>query len=376
MIEEPLRLVHVSTVHPDTDTRIVEKQCKGLAALGHRVTLVIPSAVDSTRSGVQIKALRQRRGRFVRMTLSVAEAFRATRKASADIIHLHDPELLPMGLILRALGKPVVYDMHENLREQIKTKYWVPRWLMVPAAGAVAVLERISLNRMGVVMAEASYADHYPWVKRQTIVQNFPLSDQVTHHHVPKHHSPTVGYIGGVSEGRGALTVIRAIRQLREGDLDVNFDCVGEVSPDTAEDRDYLQASREGWLHAPGRLPPRDGWLRMARCHVGVATLKRLPNYVGSFPTKMFEYMAMGLPVVVSNFPLYREVVERQGCGICVDPDDVDGIADALRYLFDNPDRAREMGRNGRTTVASHYNWDTELTKLATFYRNEILNVS
>lgn len=373
---KPIRVVHISTVHQDSDTRIFEKQCKGLVSLGYDVTLVIPSATSSNRSGVKVLALPTSGGRFARMTSSVLRAFRLVRNTPADIIHLHDPELLPLGLVLRAFGKPVVYDMHEHFPEQIKTKYWVPKWLTAPATAAVTMLERVSFNRMGVVMAEASYADHYEWVKRRTVVQNFPMLDPFIRRDPPKHDVPTVGYIGGVSENRGAFSVIHAIQGMRESGLAVDFECVGEVYAAVSGHSAYRRALREGWLSAPGRLPPQDGWPRIARCHIGVAVLKNIPNYVRSFPTKMFEYMAMGLPVVVSNFPLYREVIERHDCGICVDPDDVDGIAEALRYLIENPFRAREMGENGRRAVKSEYNWDTELSKLSTFYQDEILEVS
>jgi glycosyltransferase involved in cell wall biosynthesis len=306
------------------------------------------------------------------MTSSVVRALRLVSKTPADIIHLHDPELLPLGLLLRALGKSVVYDMHENFPEQIKTKYWVPKWLAVPAAAAVTLLERIAFNRMGVVMAEASYSEHYEWVRRRTVVQNFPVLDW-TIQEAPKHQVPTAGYIGGVTVNRGALTVVRAIQKVRDSGLEMNFDCIGEVYASVSGDPAFRRAAGEGWISAPGRLPPRDGWPRIARCQVGVAVLKNIPNYVSSFPTKMFEYMAMGLPVVVSDFPLYKEVVESHGCGICVDPDDVDAIAGAFRNLIENPARAREMGENGRRAVRTRYNWDTELLKLSAFYQNEIL---
>jgi glycosyltransferase involved in cell wall biosynthesis len=83
----------------------------------------------------------------------------------------------------------------------------------------------------------------------------------------------------------------------------------------------------------------------------------------------MFEYMALGLPVVVSDFPLYRAIIERYRAGLCVDPLDPDATAMALRWLAGNPEEARAMGARGREAVASAYRWETERDKLFAFYR-------
>ena len=106
----------------------------------------------------------------------------------------------------------------------------------------------------------------------------------------------------------------------------------------------------------------------MARCHIGLAMLEPVPNYLESYPTKLFEYMALGLPVVTSNFPLYREIVERVGCGICVDPRDPVAIAGGMRRLLENPAEASDMGMRGRKAVRERFNWDTEAQKLIAFY--------
>jgi glycosyltransferase involved in cell wall biosynthesis len=118
-----------------------------------------------------------------------------------------------------------------------------------------------------------------------------------------------------------------------------------------------------------GPLAPREAWSVLSRCHVGVAALAPIANHRQSYPTKMFEYMSLGLPVVVSDFPLYRDVVERHGAGVCVDPEDPDAIAAALRMLADRPAEAHAMGQRGREAVRTTYRWDKEREKLFSFYR-------
>ena len=106
----------------------------------------------------------------------------------------------------------------------------------------------------------------------------------------------------------------------------------------------------------------------LAQARVGVATLHPDPNYLGSLPTKLFEYMAAGLPVVASNFPLWKEIVEGNKCGLTVNPLDPEEIAHAIEYLINHPDEARRMGENGRQAVLEKYNWETEGKKLLALY--------
>jgi glycosyltransferase involved in cell wall biosynthesis len=101
-----------------------------------------------------------------------------------------------------------------------------------------------------------------------------------------------------------------------------------------------------------------------------VVVFKPAANHVRAQPTKLFEYMSAGLPVIASNFPLWREIVERNNCGICVDPLSPAALAEAIRWLIQHPDAAREMGANGRRAVRTTYNWEPEGRKLTTLYRS------
>ncbi|MCM8808341.1 MAG: glycosyltransferase, partial [Candidatus Omnitrophica bacterium] len=94
------------------------------------------------------------------------------------------------------------------------------------------------------------------------------------------------------------------------------------------------------------------------------------PNHVNAQPNKIFEYMSAGLPVISSDFPLWKEVIEGNKCGICVNPLNPEEIAEAIKYLVNNPDKAKEMGENGRRAVLEKYNWDIESKKLIEIYEN------
>lgn len=121
-------------------------------------------------------------------------------------------------------------------------------------------------------------------------------------------------------------------------------------------------------MHFAGYLPSQQGWLIIRNCHIGLALVASRPSLREAFPTKLFEYMAMALPVITSDFPLYRSVVDRHACGLCVDPDSAHAIADAIEQLVSDPKRAEEMGTRGREAVLSAYCWANEFAKLESFY--------
>lgn len=343
-----------------------------MAASGYRVTLIVADGRgNEVRNGVDIVDVGVARGgRLGRMLVSVWRVVRLAMRRKCRFVHLHDPELLISGVAFKALGIRVVYDMHENVPKQILTKTWLSDWARKPVSIVMRGIERLILSGIPVVMAEESYVVDYRWVRRSVVVQNFPVLENCAIDATGKFVDFTVGYIGGVSRERGIIAVLLAVAELRHAGHRVNFECLGPVDSEVAKDQLFISACEDGWLHAPGRVDGKEGWKKIARCHVGVAVLAPLPNYVASWPTKIFEYMAMGLPVVVSDFPLYRNMVEQDGCGILVRPDDVPDIVRALERLMNRPDEARVMGGRGLRAVTKKYVWSNEISKLLAFYKS------
>ena len=227
------------------------------------------------------------------------------------------------------------------------------------------------LSGMPVVFAEDSYAKDYRYVRRHVTVLNMPMIDQLLAIREPKHSRPCVGYVGRVDVARGSLVTLEALRLLKQRGRTVGWHCVGAVD-DGLQNEMAQRIAGSGLedIHILGALPASEALLIIARCHIGLALLGSMPNYIESFPTKMFEYMALGLPVIASDFPLYRDVLEHCRCGICVDPQDARAVADAIERLLDNPDLARSMGEVGRQATIDHYNWDVERQKLLRFYED------
>jgi glycosyltransferase involved in cell wall biosynthesis len=106
----------------------------------------------------------------------------------------------------------------------------------------------------------------------------------------------------------------------------------------------------------------KESWL------AGLAIFPPSPHYVNKELTKFFEYMAAGIPIIASNFPVWKNLIEGNECGICVDPLNPQEIANAIQYLIEHPDMTRQMGEKGRKAVLEKYNWETESKKLLQLY--------
>jgi glycosyltransferase involved in cell wall biosynthesis len=104
------------------------------------------------------------------------------------------------------------------------------------------------------------------------------------------------------------------------------------------------------------------------KCFAGMATLLESPNHINSKPIKIFEYMAAGLPVICSDFPLWREVVAGGECGLVVDPTVPEQIGRGVEALRLDPVRRTEMAERGRMLAHSRYNWESEGSRLIEIY--------
>lgn len=179
-----------------------------------------------------------------------------------------------------------------------------------------------------------------------------------------------VCYVGGLSQIRGLWEMVAAMNLL-PGSTRLNL-AGGFSSP---QDRELI-CREPGWsrINETGILDRAGVANVYRRSFAGLVTLKPLPNYIEALPIKMFEYMAAGIPVIASNFPLWASIVAEHRCGLCVDPDDPRAIAGAINELALSPDEARAMGENGRRAALTVYNWKAEETKLIAFYA-ELLSI-
>lgn len=366
---QKLKICLMTTVHDAFSTRIFYKEARSLAKAGHEVVLIVTHDRNEIVDGVRIVGLRKRKNRFARMTLTVWECLRCALREKADAYHFHVPELIPSGAFLKLIGKNVIYDMHENFPKDLRDKLWLSKFIRVPLSFIVPFFEFLFIRTMPIIFAETSYQKDYPWFKNSIVLLNLPLVDLCSPTSWEKPERFTLGYIGGVEPCRGSITTIEVLSELKRRDLEIGYECIGP-----ADDVDIIEleqmCEQRGLRFARfyGELPFSKGMEILRKCSVGLAVLHPLANFNESYPTKMFEYMALGIPVIVSNFSLYQEIIDETKCGLCVDPLKPKEIADAVQWLLEHPKEAEQMGRNGQRAVLEKYNWNNEAKKLLDFY--------
>lgn len=325
-----------------------------------------PHDATEVVEGVIIKPLRRARSRPERMFLVSLALLRLAMAERADIYHFHDPELIPIGLVLKLIGKKVVFDVHENVPEGILTKVWIPRLLRKPLYVSARFAERLAGVAFDALVA-ATPAIARPFPAHKTfVIQNFPFRplDEVT---TRRSGVPVIAYIGVISARRGARQMVEAVGALAQ-ETAAELVIAGLFSPP-----DLFQELQQlpGWSNSRflGWLPPDEVAELLSCSSAGLVLFQADPNHIEAQPNKLFEYMSAGVPVICSDFPLWAEIVGDNGCGLTVDPTDVASIAKAMKRIIDDPTAAAEMGRRGRAAVSMTYNWETEELILSDLYQ-------
>lgn len=363
-----MRIAHLTSAHPRDDVRVFLKECRSLARQGHEVWLVVADGLgDADAGGVHVVDVGRPAGRLDRMAKVPSRIFRKVLEIGADVCHMHDPELLTIALRLKRRGMKVIYDAHEDLPRQILAKHYLPRGVRGGIAHLAELYEGFVARRIdGVVAATPTIGQRYQVIQPNCVdVNNFPLLEEFLdlESDLPKRRE--VCYVGGIAGIRGAREMVRALELCRS---DVVLNLAGGFSePATeAEVKGYRGWRRVRHLGVVGRQGVRDC---LSTSCAGLVTLHPTLNYLDALPIKMFEYMAAGIPVIASNFPLWRSIVETYRCGLCVDPMDASEIARAIDWLIDNPEQASQMGKNGRRAVLELFNWEREQEKLCAYYQ-------
>ena len=364
------KICHLTSVHPSTDTRIFLKQCCSLARAGYTVSYVVPHDRTEMLDGVRVVGIpKAQGGRLARMTLTVWRVFRAAVLEDAAIYHFHDPELIPVGILLRLKGKKVIYDVHEDLPRLILSKSWISPWLRYPISWISEMVELGSVNLFfsGVVAATPTIAQRFPASKTVT-VHNFPILNELI---CKKQMNYTVRpkrvvYIGDLDRVRGTIENIKSITHVR--DKECKLVLAGNFSPPALENE---CRKLDGWSYVDfkGCLNRSQVADILNYSRVGLVLLHPIINYLDSYPVKLFEYMSAGIPVIASDFPLWRKIIKSADCGLLVDPMDPVAIAEAIDWILEHPTEAAIMGERGRRAVLEKYNWEKEIEKLIRLYK-------
>jgi len=369
----------MTSVHPPFDPRIFHKEAQTLVQAGYKVVLIAPHDKESESvGGVYIMGLPRYKRRFYR-PFNWWRILRMALRQKADVYHFHDPELLPIGLWLQWwTGKPVVYDAHEHYPDAILIREWIPS----PAREPISKLFDLIELRFGALFSAVSVADDEVEARFKKIsprvvkLYNFPLRTIFQAGQSEETKSAdrlnSVVHVGLLTEERGVWIMLDAISSLINiYNIDVTLTLVGRPSSLTLEKqvKDCVQAkSIASHVELVGQVPYVKVPSYTRRARVGWVPWQPIEKHCKNIPTKMFEYMACGLPIVASDLPPIRRFIAESECGILVNAADAHEHAKAILYLLDHPDEAQRMGENGRRAVKEKYNWESEGRKLLRLY--------
>lgn len=368
-----LRVVHMTSVHSAVDPRIFHKECRSLATAGFEVTVVGPHPQDGIKDSVRIKSIKKDAGRLARMSRTTWRVYDEARRQDADIYHFHDPELILAGLLLRKSGKQVIYDIHEDVPKDVMSKHYLPLWSRHVISRIVKSIEGATCGRFsGLVAVTPSIAARFQSINQRTVVvHNYPYIKELIcegENRPWEKRRQSVAYAGGITVQRAIREMVSAMALLPEN-LPATLELAGPEIPSEANSAKLREDP--GWkrVHHHGFLDQPSTFRILQNVRAGLVLFHPEPNHLEAMPQKIFEYMGAGLPVIASNFPLWRKIIGGAGCGIFVDPLSPKQIAEAIEYILVHPNEAENMGQRGRAAVIDRFNWDTEASKLVNLYR-------
>lgn len=366
-MEMTQKIVHVAPLHGRYDVRIFQKECSYLARNGYDVSLIVAdSKGDEVKSGVSIIDVGAWKPTWKHYIVSCWHSMR--RASTFDRIHFHDGIFLPFALLLAVLGKSVVYDVHEDYRSVVLS--WKFHPLINRAISmAFALMESAGDHLFKAkVSATPRIAQNFRRGTR-TIVQNFPELKEVVANVGPQSdRSETFCYIGGIAKRRGSQEMAIAA-QLVASEVQKPVLLMAGSFVQAGTEAAMSHALADGSVKMLGHLGRSDLYALMSSTRAGLLLFHPEPNHTESQPNKLFEYMAAGLPVIASDFPHWRSIIENVGCGLLVNPLDPEAIAQAMRLILSDNHEADAMGARGRTEVLEKLNWEGQFDVLTDTYR-------
>jgi glycosyltransferase involved in cell wall biosynthesis len=361
----------LSSVHPAFDARIFYKEAKKLVADGYDVTLIAQHTKDEIIDGIKIIALPKPKNRAERFLKLDYLTYKKTLKQKADIYHFHDPELLLwMVRLKKKTGACVIYDVHEDVPSQILSKEYIPRPFKELISIFFKFFEKFfSKNFDFIITSTDAIKDKFVKYNQNVIsIKNYISVEHVRNSQIKvrgKMSNFKIIFVGGIYQERGIIEGIQAINLLQ--DLPIKFVLYGSADDRFLSKLENLDRLKK--LEYRGIISYSEVIDKLIEADIGFLCDYPLKRHIEGLPVKLFEYMAAGLPVIASNFSLWKEIVEGNKCGICVNPLKPKEIAKAIEYLIENPEEAKNMGRNGRKAIVEKYNWENEGEKLSEVYK-------
>ncbi len=367
-VNPKIKVCHLSSAHRNTDRRIFEAECTSLAKAGYEVYL-IGQGKSRIQNDVKVIGLKKSKNRVDRMVRLTRYVYRKALSLDCDVYHLHDPELLLYALKLKKHGKKVIFDSHEFYTAQIPEKKYLPKPFMKIFGKIYGIYEGYILKRIDGAICPCTIQGENPFegkCKYTALVNNTPVLGEFYEKYDPsvKKIGSSICCIGNLSYARGITNLIKAAYMADARLYLGGMFCSDDYKRSVESMPEYSCVTYLGYLD---RNQVRQ---TLSQCSVCVSNTLNIGqyNHCDNLPTKVYESMAFGIPVIISDSPYVREVMSKYPFGKVIDPMDIEGTANAIRYVLDHPDRAKEMGEEGRRAIKEMLNWSVDEEQLLKLY--------
>lgn len=355
------------------DQRSFYKQGRSLSNGGYDVNIFGLFGSKKTINGIKLVGFDAPKSRFNKFLLTNYKIFRKALREKADVYHFHDMDFIPWAILLKILSKSkIIYDIHEAYPEYMLLKTYIPKLLRKVISFFVYLTEHIAIKIFDAIIPNDNFVSKEFTHKNNIVIFNFPTLDFFKnkngipwnnrkyelfyHGSLPEYHFKAMMDIAeklnseNIKNRWGIVTndnstIICAKQEIKKRKLDDNFDFL----PYT----DYLNVFN---------------YLITAK--IGIIPLPPYKKFMKNIPLKMFEFMGCGLPIVLSDLPPSRQFIKGENCAIAVEPNNINEYANAIKLLLNNPEKAIEMGNNGKKLVFERYNWHSEEKKLIQLYND------
>lgn len=369
MANAPIKVIHITTAHPRDDVRIKVKFANSWAALGPAELIVCDGLPDEMIDGVQVRGLSKRDSRLARMLFAPFDCLRLLRRNNDRcVVHLHDPELLLAALFMRIAGYMVVFDLHEDLIDQVISKPYLKRHVAKIIYLATRLIYPLLLRTANAhIAATSAISESYSRRLGRDIpvVYNYVMRSETRD---PRSYVPetkTLVYSGAINEIRGIWRMLAIGEALPQG---WRLVLCGRFRTDALWQKCQ---NHPGWARIDyrGHLARTEVRQTYSQAACGLVLFDKQPNHMESLPNKLFEYMGNSLPCVTTDIPRWQELVEGNDVGICVPSENDARMLEQINAYLADPQRRARQAHNGASLVRAKYTWEPEFEKYSAFIR-------
>lgn len=363
-----MKVCHLTSAHDSDDGRIFRMECVSIATYDDFDVYLIAPGESRVEDGVTVIGIGEKpSSRYKRIFQFTRKLFKEAVKLDADIYHFHDPELLNIGYKLKKMGKAVVFDSHENTYEQIKIKKYIPKFLRNKVANIYLKKETKICKYIDAVILPCLFDGKNPFENRckQTVfVNNYPnlrefeniKQDDIKY---------DLCHIGTLNYDRGITFLLKAVKEAKASLL------LGGVF-ETKEYEDELR--QQGLLDNVdyvGYCTKDDVLKYYSESLIGISSILPVGQYSAAenLPTKIYEFMAMGKAVIISDLPYSYEVMKEYEFALITDPTNIQQTAEAINQLKDDRELRERLGKNGHRAIQEKMCWEVEHKKIIDLYR-------